>query len=120
MADRSVRSSWAQPRSAAPRKQSLSVRAGGADSLVSPLAIEAEGLGKRYRIGERERYRALRETISKAVSAPLHRLRSLRGPIVDNSIWALRDVDLEVHQGEWLGVIGHNGAGQRTLLTMLS
>jgi len=88
-----------------------------ADSVVSPVAIRVEGLGKRYRIGERERYRALRDTLVDAIKAPIRRRREQGG---DNTIWALRDVSLQVGQGEVLGVIGHNGAGKSTLLKILS
>jgi lipopolysaccharide transport system ATP-binding protein len=36
------------------------------------------------------------------------------------TIWALKDVNLKVEQGEALGVIGRNGAGKSTLLKVLS
>jgi len=97
------------------------VGAGGADPLVSSAAIRVEGLGKRYRIGERETYRALRDSLASAVTAPVRRFsREARAQAADNTIWALRDVSLEVAPGEVLGVIGHNGAGKSTLLKILS
>ncbi|MFQ6026871.1 MAG: polysaccharide ABC transporter ATP-binding protein, partial [Dehalococcoidia bacterium] len=38
----------------------------------------------------------------------------------DSHIWAIKDVSFEVHWGDVLGIIGHNGAGKTTMLKILS
>jgi lipopolysaccharide transport system ATP-binding protein len=83
---------------------------------VSEPVIRVEGLGKRYAIGERARYLALRDVLARAFNAPL---RLWRRPPREH-IWALKDVGFEVGQGEVVGIIGRNGAGKTTLLKLLS
>src|SRR6266404_3978448 len=80
------------------------------------IVIRAEKLSKRYRIGERERYTTLRDVLARSLRAPWTLLR--RPP--HETFWALKDVDLQVRQGEVLGLIGRNGAGKTTLLKILS
>ena len=74
---------------------------------MTESVIHVEGLGKRYRVGERERYFALRDVIARAFRAPFQR-NGARKP--KDFLWALRDVSLDVKQGEVVGLIGRNGA----------
>jgi ABC-type polysaccharide/polyol phosphate transport system ATPase subunit len=83
---------------------------------VSHNAIEVERLSKRYRLGEDRPGRSLRE----ALTASARGLTGRAAPRSREELWALRDVDLAVAEGESIGVIGRNGAGKSTLLKILA
>ncbi len=80
--------------------------------MAGDVVIRIEGLWKRYGL---------------PVPAFLHkgwnllRTGKLDSPDdCDDGLWALRDINLEIHRGETIGIVGRNGAGKSTLLKVLA
>ena len=67
--------------------------------MSSDVAIRCEGLSKRYRIGEQERYKALRDVIADTAAAPFRHLRraiSRNGNAANGDGFEIRNSESEI------------------------
>ena len=92
------------------------------------VVIKVENLSKAYQLGEFST-----GTVSRDIERWWARIRGKEDPFLkigetndrtakgtSDIVWSLKDINLEIRQGDAVGIIGRNGAGKSTFLKILS
>lgn len=97
------------------RANAANVARVAAERCASEPVIELSHVSYSYSLSARERHRWHKRAVDST-----QKQRQAKWGNNPRNPWALRDVSLAVHRGEFLGLAGHTGSGKSTLVQHLN